>query len=389
VAEKKQNKSSKNGNSAKKKSSSSKSKTRKSSVNKNKPVASKPSYNLFFILLVMVIIAAVSILYINHQLGKITKKPDKRVEQPISGGRDVDTAKPVGCIPVYYYDNEAQFFVPVHLPLTNESDPIDVRAGKIIKMIIAGPPTEDLTGVIPEGVTVNSVKVDKDMVIVDFSSQILDYGGGAAWEKGIVQSILLSLTELPGITKVQFLVNGEKIDYLPEGTEISQPLSREGGPNSSEYLPEGKSAGYMYYLDKSEKFLVPVYWTWDGSQDDPLAKLKALYQSPPPPLSNSLMSVAPNGLQIEKCEITNGTLVLIINHQDFTTAFSSRPPRMFIEATILTLYQMKPFTQLDIRVGNESDNLPIWSYSYFADLQNIPIPPYCYNTIEFKVNPIV
>lgn len=337
----------------------------------------------------MILIAAVAILYINHQLGQITKKPDGRIEQPIGGNRNVDTAKPAGCIPVYYYDNEAQFFVPVHLPLTNESDPIDVRAGKIINMIIAGPPTEDLTGVIPEGVTVNSVKVDKDMVIVDFSKQISDYGGGAAWEKGIVQSILLSLTELPGITRVQFLVDGQKIDYLPEGTQISQPVSREGGPNSSEYLPAGKSAGYMYYLDMSGKFLVPVYWTWDGSQTDPLAKLSALYQSPPPPLSNSLMSVAPNGLQIVKCEITNNTLVLIINHQDFATAFTSRSPRMFLEATILALYQMKPFTQLDIRVGSESESLPIWSYSYFADLQDMPIPPNCYNKIEFKVNPII
>jgi spore germination protein GerM len=337
----------------------------------------------------MIAIAAVSILYINHQLGQITKKPDKRIEQPIGDGRIADTAKPAGCIPVYYYDNEAQFFVPVHLPLPNESDPIDVRAGKIINMIIAGPPTDDLSGVIPEGVTVNSVKVDKNMVIVDFSKQILDYGGGAAWEKGIVQSIVLSLTELPGITKVQFLVNGEKIEYLPEGTEISQPLSREGGPNSSEYLPEGKSAGYMYYLDKSEKFLVPVYWTWDGSQNDPLAKLTALYQSPPPPLSNSLMSVAPNGTSIVKCEITNDTLLLVINHQDFATAFSGRPPDMFLKATILTLYQMKPFTQLDIRVGSESESLPIWSFSSFADLQNTPIPPNCYNRIEIKVNPIL
>ena len=60
---------------------------------------------------------------------------------------------------------------------------------------------------------------------------------------------------------------------------------------------------------------------------------------------------------------------------------------MFIKATILTLYQMKQFTKVDIRIGTEYDNLQIWSYSAFSDLENLPIPPECYNALDVSVIP--
>ena len=291
------------------------------------------------------------------------------------------------CLPVYYYDGDAQYFVPVHFPVGDESLPINVRAKKILEKIVAGPPVDHLMKIIPDGTKINSVKIDGDLVIVDLSADIMSYGGGSAWERGIVRSVVLSMTELPGIKRVQFIIDGEKKEYLPQGTIIVDPISREGGPNTNEYLPQGKSSGYLYYLEKSGRFLVPVYWAWEGNEADPAAKLKALYANPTPPLSHSLMSPAPSGIRIEKCEISGNKLTLILDHHNFSTAFVNLNPKNFLEATILSLYQLKPFTKIDIKIGSEASNRPIWSYARFADQKDIEIPPNCYNELVVSMTP--
>ncbi len=293
------------------------------------------------------------------------------------------------CLPVYYYNGDAQFFVPIHLPIESENEPIDIRAKKILDKIVAGPPVDGLMKTIPAGTKINSVKTDGDLVIVDLSGDITSYGGGSTWERGIVRSIVLSLTELPGIRRVQFLVDGKQMEYLPQGTIISKPMSRKRGPNSNEYLPEGKTSGYLYYLERTGRYIVPVYWAWDGDKADVVAKLKTLYSPPVPPLSNSLISPAPSGIRIEKCEIKRNKLTLIIDHHDFASAFHNLSAMKFLKATLLTLHQFQSFTKIDIRVGDETNNRPIWTYSTFADLQDIEIPPKCYNTLDVSMTPTV
>ncbi|MBU1023141.1 hypothetical protein KKB99_02545, partial [bacterium] len=59
----------------------------------------------------------------------------------------------------------------------------------------------------------------------------------------------------------------------------------------------------------------------------------------------------------------------------------------FLEATILSLYQLKPFTKIDIKIGDETSTRSIWSYSRFADLKDMAIPPNCYNELVISLTP--
>lgn len=345
----------------------------------------------FIIFLLLVIVGIVAYPYIIGEKQIPDSITDYIDDAQLIKPKDNDkpTPEPVleqeNCLPVYYYNGDAQYFVPIHLPVDGENLPVDIRARKVLDKIIAGPPVDGLMKIIPSGTKINSVKADGDLVIVDLSGNITSYGGGSTWERGIVRSIVLSLTELPGIRRVQFLVDGKQIEYLPQGTVIAEPMTREEGPNTNEYIPEDKSAGFLYYLEKTGRYIVPIYWTWDGDKSDLTAKLKALYNPPPPPLSNSLKSPAPTGIRIEKCQIKGNKLTLIIDHHDFASAFHKLSAKRFLKATILTLYHVKPFTKVDILVGNEESNREIWTYSPFGDLKDIEIPPKCYNTLDVSM----
>lgn len=349
----------------------------------------------FVIIFILILVIIGLLVYIfTHLLADTPTEPDdpeiehieRVIPDPDEDRPDIATGYVTDCLPVYYYDPMSQHFVPIHFPLENVDMSIERRARRIMERIIAGPPVGNLIRVVPEGTRLNSVRIEGDLALVDISKEIMDYGGSAS-ERLIVQSILLSLTELREIERVQLLIDGEVEPYLPQGTSIEKPLIREGGPNSNMFVPSGKTAGYFYLIQKEGDFLTPIYWTWDGDPADPRTKIEVLYSEPAPQLSHGLASPAPAGLIIEKCEITNDVFTLIINRPHFTEAFRRHSPEKFLQATLLTMYDLKPFTKIDIRVGDLNESLPIWTYSAFARFEDMPMPPTCYNTFRGEVEP--
>jgi len=324
------------------------------------------------VLLVVFIALIISVYYMFRKIPEGIKKP------PIAGGSEALSR--FNCLPVYFYDRTAQYFVPVHFPIANTKSLPD-RVQKIVEKLISGPPpASGLQSVMPDGTKLNSVRIEGDLAFVDLNSAVTSYGGGGAWERGIVQSLLLSITELPKIDRVQILIDGKEKEYLPEGTPINKPLERGIGPNADQNPPDGKPSGYMYYLDSSRNYIVPIYWTWDGAADDPVAKLKSLYSNPPP-YPESLASPAPKDMQVIKCEVKNGMLNLVLYHPDFANVFNNRSAQKFLEATYLTVYAVKPFSKVDVRVGTGENPITLWSYAPFSMYEKLDIPPLCYNGV--------
>lgn len=83
--------------------------------------------------------------------------------------------------------------------------------------------SSDYTKAIRDDIDVNSVRVEGDLAIVDFSSQNLH--GGSAEESFIINSVVKSLIALDGIERVQFLVDGEVRDTLMGHYEIEEPYT--------------------------------------------------------------------------------------------------------------------------------------------------------------------
>lgn len=368
----------------KEKSVAKRKKTKSSQSGKTKKQTPSIIIPVFVTIIIILVALAIFLVYMFDRIN-LPGKPGETVTKKPGTGLDVNNMSRFECLPVYFYDSTAQYFVPVHMPVVDDAMFRDIRARKIVERLVAGPPSESLQSVMPSGTAINSVTVDKDLVIVDLSKEIASYGGGSTLERGIVQSLLLSLTELPNIKRLQILIDGERKEYLPEGTEIEQPIERNGGPNSDQSVPEGLPSGYMFFLDRTRNFIVPVRWVWEGNASDPAAKLSALYKEPQYPLSESLVSPAPEGIKIISCEIKNSTLNLVLEHEDFANVFKEYSAKDFLEATYLTLLDLQSFSKVNITIGTGDKALPIWSYADFSEFENMKIPPLCYNESRMSI----
>lgn len=114
------------------------------------------------------------------------------------------------------------FYVPVSRLVANDEDIFKVTIEELLK----GPrPDSFLFSELPAGTELLGFTLEENTLVVNFSREILNYKGGLSGEKNIYAQVVLTLTEIPGVKKVQLLVEGEKI-ILNYGTSFQKPLSR-------------------------------------------------------------------------------------------------------------------------------------------------------------------
>lgn len=83
----------------------------------------------------------------------------------------------------------------------------------IIHELIKGPENENLSPVLSDDTVLLSVETSDNICFVNFKSSFLDKNSGSAEkEKMVIYSIVDSLTELNSIGRVQFLMDGKKVD---------------------------------------------------------------------------------------------------------------------------------------------------------------------------------
>jgi len=122
---------------------------------------------------------------------------------------------------VYFADSNAIYLVPITIEVDPKNPPLSA-----LKKLVAGPPEESgLLSTVWQGTEINSLEIKDGLATVDFNAEVLGYGGGSSAETMLVNSVLCTLTQFSEIEGVQFLIDGEKIEYFPEGTDVSTPLS--------------------------------------------------------------------------------------------------------------------------------------------------------------------
>jgi germination protein M len=149
----------------------------------------------------------------NDSKTKPVPKPDTGTEQAVTKLK----------LTLYFSDNEASYLVP-------EVREVEVRgkrtAEAVINELIKGPQNPNLSRTIPQETKLRTIKVESGVVYVDFSKEFqTKHCGGSAGEAMTLYSITNSLAELPGVQKVQFLLEGKKVDAILGHTNITSPLA--------------------------------------------------------------------------------------------------------------------------------------------------------------------
>ncbi|MBV9850166.1 MAG: GerMN domain-containing protein [Armatimonadetes bacterium] len=109
-----------------------------------------------------------------------------------------------------------------------------VPAQEAISSLISAPSSP-----LPPGTKLRSVTISDGLATVDFSRALKDnFRGGDTQEAQTVNAILRTLGQFPTVSKVQILVEGQRVDSLGGLIVISDPLPvvRPSAEQSSRYL---------------------------------------------------------------------------------------------------------------------------------------------------------
>lgn len=121
--------------------------------------------------------------------------------------------KQKGTIVLYFANESGEALKEYHktIEITNNTS----LARLVVESLIAGPKREGYMATIPDTTTIRNISVKDNICYLDLSDEFYD-AANPLRNDIIVYSVVNSLVELPTVSKVQFLRNGEKQELFRE-----------------------------------------------------------------------------------------------------------------------------------------------------------------------------
>jgi germination protein M len=218
---------------------------------------------------------------------------------------------------------------------------------------------DGFTAVLPEGTKVSSVTTDppSGTVTVDFAEPLPTMA--ATKERKVIEALVWSLTELPGVNKVKLTVKGKPIGALAaSGLPVDNVLTRGLGINveSGTGVQVNRSMAVTLYFSAQsaagEGYFVPVTRLINRQQDAAKAALEQLILGPQNAIG--LKPVLTSDMSIEQLNQMADTVNVSLRDVDWVP--KSPVPAQMMEAIVLTLTEATDLPQVRV-VMNGDDAL--------------------------------
>lgn len=269
----------------------------------------------------------------------------------------------------YVYDNIKSIIYLVdsedYVARTNIStcncDGVDKAKDLLEGLIIEGKKSSIIPNgfrsIIPSGTTVKDIELDKGVITIDFSKELLDVNEKE--EKKMIEAIVYSLTSIDGIDKVVIKVEGEVLSKLPSGSNVPTVLDRSYGVNKSyDLVNTSNIESYtVYYVNEynDNKYYVPVTKYVNGKSEDPI-KIIIKELSSSPIYETNLMSYLNASAQLNNYELVESNLKLNFNEM----LLNDLDEKNILEEVIYTI---------SLSVNNIYENLE--SVSFYVDSSEV------------------
>jgi len=137
----------------------------------------------------------------------------------ITVSNTANTLTQVKTVLLYYPDQQGEFLEKVEREIALSSgESIEKRLVEELML-----PEIGYTSPLPEGTTVKNINVTSGICYVDLNEAFrTNHYGGSTGEVMTVYSIVNTLTELPDVSRVQFLIEGEKTDFFKGHLDFSE-----------------------------------------------------------------------------------------------------------------------------------------------------------------------
>ncbi|MDI6860804.1 MAG: GerMN domain-containing protein [Caldisericia bacterium] len=255
---------------------------------------------------------------------------------------------------LYYYDKNLEYPVLIQSEIQEPKDNLE-WAKLIFDKLKSGPPTiyeNYLSKTIPDIATLKEIKIEGDKVILNFSPDILSYKGfGSSSEIAFMYSITLSMTEIPGIKKVQFLVDGKIVETIGGNFETLKPITRwyyDLNP------PPENMYGYPIYfvLKIDDKFFISPQIVFTNKKDE----AKLIFDKLLTPIK-PLETFIPNGAKLNSYSIKNEILSLDIA-LDPSKIDSKEKEEFMMKQILLTYFDSMNVKEINISINGKKIKLP-------------------------------
>lgn len=125
---------------------------------------------------------------------------------------------------VYYAARDGLHVAPQTVTVPKNAQP----AQTALELLVAGTSNPELISVVPPGTKVLGVTVKDHIAYANFDDKLVKNSpGGSTNERLLVSTIVDTLTAVPGVEKVQILVNNNKVATINGHMDISGPLGRQ------------------------------------------------------------------------------------------------------------------------------------------------------------------
>lgn len=191
---------------------------------------------------------------------------------------------------------------------------VDLVNKKLDILINGSDELNSFSPIIPKNTKVNSIKVDKNNIYIDFSKDILNVSKYN--EELMIESIIYTITDINGIDNIYLSINKEPLKILPKSNkEIPYPLNRGYGINKKYDLDSlNNITKTTVYFNKSYddvEYLVPITKVMNTTSekiDIIIEQLKSIVNA-----QYNLNSYIPNNLEVVSHEVNDDKMNLIFN----------------------------------------------------------------------------
>ncbi len=132
-----------------------------------------------------------------------TNNPNEDINNDIS--KKEEKPKEV-TVPLYYADENIANLKAEKRTFANDEN----LAKSVVQAIIEGPKNTDLCSLIPGDTEINSVTISNGVCTLDLNDEFTNFTGGTSMENLAVFSLVNSLCEIDGISKVKINIDGNK-----------------------------------------------------------------------------------------------------------------------------------------------------------------------------------
>lgn len=210
--------------------------------------------------------------------------------------------------------------------------------------------------VMPVNTEVLGINIKDGIAVVDFNNKLLEYDSEDI-ERNIVASLVYTLTEFATISSVKLQVNGNALETLKYGMDVSGLLSRSNIPINST-LEKGASKAEVFYFKRANEgftYLLPVSIETDDFEEiTPTLLVKHLLQEK---ADEKLISEMPTEAELLDCSNRNGVLMIDFNDKFLDYGGNAREEGL-LKQLAYTVRQISGINKVKITINGEAAELP-------------------------------